>query len=237
MGSHVWPDVVEICSFAWSYYTFQWFYHSDTSGDAMHFIYFFWVCLSIAAFSYISRKQIRLSYSRIVGAHQAGLRAVRVSHAKRVEDTRQFGSFLFHEVRVPVNAAMIAVELLIDDDHIAQPTSKGKAAKTEPCYTKARLETGERTDVLHSLREQLERTVAILTDALDYGSIEGGQFHCEFKPYDLRKMLGSVERAVRWMAEERGLEFECIVDEKLTELCVIDQARLRQVRVCLCDVW
>lgn len=76
-----------------------------------------------------------------------------------------------------------------------------------------------------------ENIIAIINDILDFSKIEAGVIRMERIPFSLSSLLHSVENMFRYRADEKQLQFEMEVDEKLPEAVQGDPTRLTQILV------
>lgn len=115
----------------------------------------------------------------------------------------EFLTFLSHELRTPLQTILGRAELLR-----AQPAAERHAAAIE---TQGRL------------------LLRLVTDLLDLGTIEAGQFLLRSAPFSLRSALAAVEDTVRAPAADKNLTLTISVDPAVPDAFVGDEARLRQI--------
>ncbi|WP_152049575.1 hybrid sensor histidine kinase/response regulator [Tautonia marina] len=99
--------------------------------------------------------------------------------------------------------------------------------------------TGQRDpilrDYLATAQDSAEALLALLSDLLDYSSIEVGGLDLDPAPFQLRAMLDRVIRPLADRASRKGLELTAEVADAVPEVLVGDARRLRQILVNLLD--
>ena len=115
----------------------------------------------------------------------------------------EFLAFLGHELRTPLQTILGRAELLR-----AQPAAERHAA---------------------AIDAQGRLLLRLVTDLLDLGTIEAGQFFLRPAPFSLRHALAAVEDTVRAPAAEKHLALTISVDSTVSDALVGDEARLRQI--------
>ena len=111
-----------------------------------------------------------------------------------------------HEIRTPLNA-------VIGMAHLLQKTELSPQQKSY-------------VDTIHSGGKAL---LGIVSDILDFSSIESGQVQLERKPYDLGELLESLLSLLGGRAEAQGLAAACILDPGLPLRLVGDASHLGQI--------
>lgn len=71
--------------------------------------------------------------------------------------------------------------------------------------------------------------LSLINDLLDLAKIEAGRIEVVKEPVDLQDWLDVVTGQVRGLAEEKHLDFEVVLDERMPPVIVGDSARLTQV--------
>lgn len=125
-----------------------------------------------------------------------------------------FMSYIFHEIRVPLNALMLTLTYMEND---ADFTSK--------------LNNEERQQIA-SVLPNLAVIEGILTDSLDYEKLTKGFFQLRPAPFDFNTMLRSVVVSSENMWNFRDQQFTLELDDKLSSLPNLllgDEMRLRQI--------
>jgi signal transduction histidine kinase/CheY-like chemotaxis protein len=140
---------------------------------------------------------------------------------------RDFLSYIFHEIRVPLSAISIAVDLLSGhqkkevDKAVDAPISEVKEVKGD---------TEEDESLVLMIRQQVDTVSHILDDVLSLQKIEEGKFVIEKSPFYISKMLAEVHWAYEKICSHKTMKIELEIAPELEGVEVIgDQYRLRQV--------
>ncbi|MGF6602605.1 two-component system capsular synthesis sensor histidine kinase RcsC [Paraburkholderia sp. GAS448] len=119
-----------------------------------------------------------------------------------------FLAMMSHEIRTPLNAILGNLELLG-----RSPLSSSQS---------------ERLQVITSSSTAL---LGIINDILDFSKVESGQMTLETIRFDLGDTIRQVAAIFAPMAREKGLEFECFVDDSLAPHYLGDPTKIRQIAV------
>ncbi|KAI8822660.1 uncharacterized protein EV422DRAFT_566334 [Fimicolochytrium jonesii] len=134
---------------------------------------------------------------------------------KAADSKRRFVNYIFHEVRVPLNAASLAVQNLVG----------------EGCFDNVE---GEQMDVVNALRGSLGMMAKVLNDVLDFERMQSGKLICAESPLDFHETVRSLLVSAKVVANTRGLKLNIDLDEEIDNLqnrkvITGDEMRLRQV--------
>jgi two-component system capsular synthesis sensor histidine kinase RcsC len=119
-----------------------------------------------------------------------------------------FLAMMSHEIRTPLNAILGNLELLG-----RSPLSSSQS---------------ERLQVITSSSTAL---LGIINDILDFSKVESGQMTFETIRFDLGDTIRQVAAMFAPMAREKGLEFECFIDDSLAPHYLGDPTKIRQIAV------
>jgi signal transduction histidine kinase/ActR/RegA family two-component response regulator len=180
------------------------------------------ICLVIGAFiaiiyvSYIYEKISRHVYVLNKQLEKENNDRKRAEELQREESQKRmnFTNYIFHELRVPLNALMLNISYLErDDDFLSKLTHEEK-------------------QVFDSLDLNLGSMETILTDSLDYEKLSRGFFQLQEIPFLFNKTVKSMVTAMEWTWRGKGQTFEMILDEAIYNspyLPLGDEMRLRQI--------
>jgi signal transduction histidine kinase/ActR/RegA family two-component response regulator len=163
---------------------------------------------------FASKKQFAKWIITIDSLDLAKSEAVHANQAKR-----NFLSYIFHEIRVPLSAISIAVDLIMQEE---------KDGKTEP-GTPGETDAEDDSLVL-MIRQQVDTVRHILDDVLSLQKIEEGKFAIEKAPFAISTMLREVHWAYEKICEQKNVKISLQIDPSLEGVQIVgDQYRLRQV--------
>ena len=120
---------------------------------------------------------------------------------------------VFHEVRVPLNTALLAVQNL----------------EGENVFRHVQAEQGE---MVHGLVRSLTTMEKVLNDVLSFNRMEAGKFTQARKPFDFHKSINLVALSHRPQAHSSGIELLIDLDgdiDKVGGVFIGDEMRLRQI--------
>ncbi|KZT67331.1 hypothetical protein DAEQUDRAFT_729184 [Daedalea quercina L-15889] len=119
-----------------------------------------------------------------------------VNERKAADSKRRLTSYVFHEVRVPLNTALLAVQNM---------EASGSVARSQEIEFKA-------------LEGSLSMMSKVLNDVLDFNRMDSGRFESVLKPYSFHKVMRSMFVPLRLATDARGLEFVVDLDKDIDEV-------------------
>jgi two-component system sensor histidine kinase/response regulator len=119
-----------------------------------------------------------------------------------------FLATMSHEIRTPMNGVIGMVELL-----------------------KSTSLTSEQREFAVSISQSAEALLSIINDILDFSKIEAGKLDLEMIDFDLRNALEDMGDMLALKAQEKGLEYVCMIHHEVPSLLNGDPGRLRQIMV------
>lgn len=127
--------------------------------------------------------------------------------AKEANEAKaNFLAIMSHEMRTPLNGVIGALDLL----------GRTKLSKHQ-------------TDLVDTAEQSGEALLAQISDVLDFSRMEAGKLELDLAPFDVRKLLTSIENILRTKITESFNVFEIISDPLLSNILIGDAKRLRQV--------
>lgn len=119
-----------------------------------------------------------------------------VNERKAADSKRRLTSYVFHEVRVPLNTALLAVQNM---------EASGTVAKAQEIEFKA-------------LEGSLNMMSKVLNDVLDFNRMDSGRFESVLKPYAFHKVMRSLFVPLQLATSARGLTFIADLDKSIDEV-------------------
>lgn len=151
------------------------------------------------------RQQLKMQYRATQSAQ--------VMERKASDSKRRFVSYIFHEVRVPLNTALLAVQNL----------------EGENVFRHVQADQGE---MVHGLVRSLTTMEKVLNDVLSFNRMEAGKFTQARKPFDFHQSINLVALSHRPQAMSSGIELNIDLDpdiDKVGGVFIGDEMRLRQI--------
>jgi len=118
----------------------------------------------------------------------------------------EFLSIMSHEIRTPLNAVVGMTHLLLSGNPRA-----------------------DQVDSLNTLQFSSENLLALINDVLDFSKIEAGKIEIESSDFNLEHMLISLKKSAEFLASEKQIGMELVLDDKIPEMLVGDVVRLTQI--------
>jgi signal transduction histidine kinase/CheY-like chemotaxis protein len=144
--------------------------------------------------------------NRFVQRTNAQLKAAK-SRAERSEAVKeQFLANMSHEIRTPMHAISGMIKILERNEH----------AKAQKVFL----------DAMHKSSDNL---IVLLNDILDLSKIEAGKLDVEKIPMQPAEVMDTVEKILRYKAEEKSLSFSFEIDESVPNWVMGDPTRLNQI--------
>ncbi|KAL0956096.1 hypothetical protein HGRIS_002265 [Hohenbuehelia grisea] len=119
-----------------------------------------------------------------------------VNERKAAESKRRLTSYVFHEVRVPLNTALLAVQNIEASSNIA----KGHDIE------------------FSALNSSLAMMSKVLDDVLDFNRMDSGILEFSSRPYGFHQAIRSLVTPLRMAAHARKLDFEVTLDPRIDEI-------------------
>ncbi|RYU78862.1 PAS domain S-box protein [Hymenobacter persicinus] len=134
------------------------------------------------------------------------LRAAKEQAEESVRAKELFLANMSHEIRTPMNAILGMGQLL---------------AKTQLTHTQQ--------TYLHAIATSGENLLVILNDILDLSKIGANQLQLERIGFSVPGLLRQIDKSLHFKAEEKGLLFRVVADERLPAVLLGDPYRITQV--------
>jgi len=117
-----------------------------------------------------------------------------------------FLSVMSHEIRTPMNAVIGMIHLLLEES-----PKKGQMEN------------------LSTLKYSAENLMVLINDILDYSKVESGKIALEHTSFDLRHLTKAIGSAFELPAQESGIQFSILIDQKIPSQLRSDPGRLTQI--------
>ncbi|KAJ7364444.1 hypothetical protein DFH08DRAFT_1016826, partial [Mycena albidolilacea] len=141
-----------------------------------------------------SRRKMFLLALQLKSAFRAKHKA-KLAESKASFTKRRFANYIFHEVRVPLNNAVLAFQLL----------QSGNAFRED--YAKS-------TEI-YALEQGLKMMKTVLNDVLDFEKMDSGHFETVAKPFPLHHSIRAILDQVEVQTGARRLTLDRSLDEQI----------------------
>ncbi|KAJ7281339.1 hypothetical protein C8J57DRAFT_1173204 [Mycena rebaudengoi] len=136
---------------------------------------------------YSLRMQLKTQFQRT--------RRAQINERRAADSKRRLTSYVFHEVRVPLNTALLAVQNMA-----SRPIPKDHEVE------------------FSALEGSLSMMSKVLNDVLDFNRMDSGRLESLSRPYAFHKVLRSLFIPLRLAADARKLEFITDLDMRIDEV-------------------
>jgi signal transduction histidine kinase len=143
------------------------------------------------------RRLFRLNV-QLKKAYRAQQKA-QMKESEAAASKRRFVSYIFHEVRVPLNTAMLAYQNLLNH---------GTFSKDDP----EAVADAHALDLSHTMMK------TVLNDVLDLQRIDSGKFELKFQSFSLHRDIDSTLASARSLCAAKGLELRVDLDPAIDAL-------------------
>ncbi|TFK48812.1 hypothetical protein OE88DRAFT_1663992 [Heliocybe sulcata] len=140
---------------------------------------------------YTLRDQLKVSFRATQKAQ--------VNESKAADSKRRLTSYVFHEVRVPLNTALLAVQ------NMEATGALGKGQEVE----------------FRALEASLTMMSKVLNDVLDFNRLDSGRFESVSKPYIFHQVMRGLMAPIKLATDARKLELVTDFDSSIDEIATL----------------
>ncbi|KAG8876393.1 hypothetical protein FRB98_007321, partial [Tulasnella sp. 332] len=164
--------------------------------------------------NFVLRAQMKVKHIAYKALQQSQIAEKQASNSKR-----RFVSYIFHEVRVPLNSAMLAYQNL-------QSNNAFERAQEDQAVE------------IHALEGSLTMMQQVLNDVLDLQRMDAGRFESSPSPFPFHVMIQSLLGSLGVAAAAKHLQLNVDLDERIDEqAAVAGQHNLQLGEKSLEGVW
>ena len=120
----------------------------------------------------------------------------------------EFVANMSHEIRTPLNGVMGLLELLTN---------------TRP--------TKEQQEFITMAKQSADTLLSVINDILDFSKIEAGKLNLEARPFRTHDMLEQTALSMAIAAQDKGIEFACLIAPDVPSWAIGDEIRFRQILI------
>ncbi|KDQ58727.1 hypothetical protein JAAARDRAFT_206584 [Jaapia argillacea MUCL 33604] len=170
----------------------------------------------------MTERRMYLLNAQLKVAYRAQQKA-QIAESKASDAKRRFASYIFHEVRVPLNTAMLAYQNL----------------RTSNAFKDEHLRHHNSVEI-YALEASLTMMQQVLNDVLDLQKMDAGRFESSPRPFPLHRAINSIMGPIAVATSAKSLDLRVEFDERIDTVLtsynasegvwvIGDEIRLRQV--------